>query len=309
MKLSVVTTIFHTADCVEEFHRLTEEAARLLHCDFEVIFVNDGSPDNGWEVASALARRDPRVVSIDLARNVGQHRALLVGLEVATGDYVGIFDGDLEEDPRWVVQFYHSLRERDCDVVYGIQKLSHRSLMYRVGRRIFYRLVNLLSSIALPENVATARLMTRRYVNAVLGYEEREVFLAGLLYAVGFKQVGVPVTKVRQSPSSYGLLRLLRLFMNNVTSFSIRPLLGIFLGGVVLAAIAVLFILLLVMQWLLLGIGVPGWASIMAVALFSLAVTVLSNGVIAIYIATIFLEVKQRPRAIVSEIVRSQQDT
>jgi putative glycosyltransferase len=166
----------------------------------------------------------------------------------------------------------------------------------------------MLSSIALPENVATARLMTRRYVDAVLGYEEREIFLAGLLYTVGFKQLGVPVIKARRSPSSYGPLKLLRLFINNITSFSVRPLLGIFLSGVVLSTIAVAFILALVLQWLVLGVGVPGWASIMAIGLFSLAVTVLSNGVMAIYIATIFLEVKQRPRAIVREIVRSQRD-
>jgi len=304
-KLSVVTTIFKTGHCVSEFHKLALEAAEAIGADLETIFVNDGSPDNGWDIASELASRDRTVVAIDLARNVGQHRALFAGLEIASGDFVAIFDGDLEEDPRWLVQFFHLMKERNCDVVYGIQEVSNRGPLYRMCRRIFYRLVNTLSSIQLPENVATARLMSRRYVDAVLKFEEREIFLAGLLYVAGFLQLPMKVFKTSKSPTTYHPLKLISLFINNVTSFSVRPLIGMFLLGAAILLIAAIMIVALLIQRLVFGIGIPGWASIVTILALSSGLTIFFNGVIAIYVATIFLEVKRRPRSIIKNIVRS----
>lgn len=304
-KLSVVTTIYRSADCIEEFHRLAVEAAASIGAELEMIFVNDGSPDNGWQVVAELAGRDTRVVAVDLARNVGQHRALLVGLELTTGDLVAIFDGDLEEDPRWVADFHRTLGAQGCDVVYGIQQGSQRGVFYRLGRKLFYKLVNLLSSLSLPENVATARLMTRRYVDAVLRFEEREVFLAGILHVTGFRQVAVPVSKRAKSPTTYSVSRLAALFINNITSFSVRPLIGMFILGGLLLVLSGVVIAALIVGKFMFGYGVPGWLSIMAIVLLSSGLTIFFNGIIAIYIATIFLEVKRRPRSIVRDIIRS----
>lgn len=304
MKISVVTTIFCTSQYVEEFHKRAVEATAALGAELETIFVNDGSPDDGWEVAAALAKRDQRVVAINLARNVGQHRALFAGLEASRGDLIAVFDGDLDEDPRWIEGFFHVMKNNNCDVVYGVQDLSPRGLFYSIGRRVFYWLVNILSSMEIPNNVATARLMTRAYVKAILQHEEREIFLAGLFHMIGFKQIPILVTKSSHSCTTYNSKRLLRLFINNVTSFSVKPLIGIFILGIALLIIATIFILFLIILRLVLGVGVPGWASIVSIVLLSSGVMMFFNGIMAIYIATIFLEVKRRPRSIVKEIVR-----
>ena len=304
MKLSVVTTIYRSADCVDEFHRRAGEAAKAMALELETVFVNDGSPDEGLEVAQALAYRDTRVVVVDLARNFGQHQALLAGMEFATGDLVAILDGDLDEDPLWLVDFYRTMKDRQCDVVFGMFEDSGRGILYRMGRNAFYRALRVLSAVSFPRNVANARLMTRRYVNAVLKFEERELFLSGLFHVAGFHQVGVPVAKVTRSPTTYSPLRLARLFITNVTSFSVRPLMAISVFGLALSALAGVFIVYLIVRVLVFGIAVPGWASVMgAVVLFS-GVTLFFNGVMAIYIATIFLEVKGRPRVIIRSVMR-----
>jgi putative glycosyltransferase len=305
MKLSVVTTIYRSADCIEEFHRRAVKAAELLGIELETVLVHDGSPDNGLGVARALALSDSRVVLVDLARNFGQHQALLAGMNVATGDLVAILDGDLDEDPLWLVGFYATMNERQCDVVYGIFNNAERSTFYRFGRRLFYLGLKILSAMPFPENVATVRLMTRRYVEAVLTFEERELFLAGLLFVAGFEQVGMPVAKKSRSPTTYTLLRLARLFVTSVTSFSVRPLLVISVFGFLLSILAVIFCAYLLVRTLMYGIAVPGWASVMGVFLLFSGVTLFCNGVIAIYVAIIFLEVKKRPRVIIRSIIRN----
>jgi putative glycosyltransferase len=307
MKLSVVTTIYRSADCVEEFHRRAVQAADIIGAELETIFVNDGSPDDGVQIAEALGRRDSRVVVVDLARNFGQHHALLAGMGVATGELIAILDGDLDEDPLWLVDFHRTMTERKCDVVFGVFDDLERSAFYRFGRNAFYLALKMLSAVSFPRNVATARLMTRRYVEAALMFEEREIFLAGVLYVAGFEQIGIPIAKAIRSPTTYTLQRLARLFIINITSFSVRPLLAISALGLILSMFAGLYITYLVIRVLVFGIQVPGWASVMgAVVLFS-GVILFCNGLIAIYIGTIFLEVKRRPRFIIRSIIRNDQ--
>src|SRR5258708_28179047 len=117
MKLSVVTTIYRSADAIEEFHARARRAVEAIGAEPEIIFVNDGSPDNALDVARRLVARDPSAVLIDLSRNFGQHRALWTGLQHATGDLVAVLDGDLEEDPLWLIDFHTELRATRCDVV------------------------------------------------------------------------------------------------------------------------------------------------------------------------------------------------
>lgn len=309
MKLSIVTTIYRTAKCIEEFHRRCASVADRLKMELETIFVNDGSPDNGLEVASELAKRDHRIVVVDLSRNFGQFAALWAGIEHATGDYIAIMDGDLDDDPLWLAEFYNRMIEGEWDVVYGIEQKSRRALFYRAGRRLFYFALNRLSSVPFPENVLNARLMRRRYVNALLEFPEREIYLAGLMHAAGFAQAGVEVTRQGRSRTKYSLLKLVRVFVNSVTSFSIRPLLFIFALGLALSAFAGLYFVVLIYRKLVDGIDIEGYASVMGAILLFSGIIIFFNGVIAIYIGTIFLEVKGRPRALIRDIIRDGRST
>lgn len=308
MKISFVTTIYKSAGAIKELTERAALAAGKLGLDHEIVFVNDASPDNGLSVARALAHEDPHVVVVDLSRNFGQHRALWTGMTYATGDLVMILDGDLEEDPLWAVQFYEAMQTSACDVVYGIQASPKGSLSYRVGRGAFYRLLDSLTAFDFPKDVATARLMTRRYVDALKMFEERELFLVGIMHVAGFAQLGVAVNKASLSPTTYNYRKLALLFLNAITSFSVVPLIIIFVIGVVIFAASILVICYFVLSKLLGGIGVEGWVSVMAAVSLSLGLNLLVNGIIAIYLSTIFLEVKRRPLAIVREVIRTDED-
>lgn len=303
MKISVVTPLFRSAPYLEELcMRLTKTIAAIAADQHEIILVNDGSPDDDLAIAKRLAAADPHIVVIDLSRNFGQHSALMTGVDFADGDLVFILDSDLEEQPEWMATFHEEMSRTGCDVVFGVNTVAKGSAPYRLGRRLFYALLKMLSGIPFPRDIVTARLMTRRYVDALLEYGEREMFLSGIWHMVGFTQLPVAVRKHKESATTYTLPRLVNLFVNGVTSFSTRPLVAISVAGMALSMAALLFIGWVVMRAVFYGVAVEGWASVMASVLIVGGASMFFNGVIAIYVAKIFLEVKKRPRATIREI-------
>lgn len=309
MKISVVTPLYRSAPYIEELHRRSREAIRATGADeHEIIFVNDASPDDSLEIAKALALKEDGVLVIDLARNFGQHKAIMAGLEAATGDYVFVMDSDLEELPEWIAEFFEEMTKTGCDVVYGVQAHRKRGAFYRAGRALFYGTLDNVSSIRFPRNIVTARLMSRRYVDALLTFDEREIWLAGLWHMTGYSQLGVLVEKRESSPTSYSIFKLVRIFVTAVTAFSTRPLSIISVAGILLSFLAFAYTAWIVFQKFVVGIPVEGWASVMAAVMVIGGLILFFNGVMAIYIANIFLEVKQRPRTIVKDIHSSRSD-
>lgn len=224
MKLSIVATMYQSAPHLLEFHHRASEAARkLVADDYEIVLVNDGSPDESMKMARQLVARDAHVVVVDLSRNFGHHKAMMTGLAHAKGERIFLIDSDLEEAPEWLLNFAHIMTQRSCDVVYGVQEQRKGSWFERTSGRLFYWLLNRLSGDDLPQNVVTARLMTRRYVNALLLHREREVFIVGLWHLTGFEQVAEIVGKTSSSQTSYTLRKKLSLMVNAITSFSNAP--------------------------------------------------------------------------------------
>lgn len=309
MKISVVTPLYKSAPYIEELHRRCVAAIRATGANqYEIIFVNDASPDNSLETARRVAQADANVIVIDLARNFGQHRAVMTGLAHATGDYVFVMDSDLEDEPEWITLFYDEMIARGCDVVYGINNNQKGGLLYSAARNFFYYVLNVLSSVSFPPNVCSARLMTRRYVAALLQFTERELFMAGIWHMTGFTQLPIEVVKQDRSATTYSMAGRINVFVNAVTAFSTRPLAFISVFGIALSAVAFFFVMWVFYKKFVHGIAIEGWASVMAAVLAIGGLSLFFNGVMAIYIAKIFIEVKQRPRSIIKDIYRNEVD-
>jgi putative glycosyltransferase len=301
--ISVVTSLYKSESYIDAFHERCVAAIHACGLErYQIIFVEDCGPGNDLEVARKVAERDPNVLVVELARNVGQHPATMEGLSHATGDFICIMDSDLEEKPEWITLFFEEMKRVGSDVVYGVSDEKSKSLFYSSMRSFFYVILNFLAPVQFPKNVCTARLMTKDYVKALLRFEERELFMAGIWHVVGFKQSPVRVVKEDSSPTTYSLGRLAAFFVNGVTAFSTRPLMLISILGMVLSLVAFAYLLLIVGRKMLVGIDVEGWASVMAAVLLVGGVTLFVNGIIAIYIAKIFIEVKRRPRSIVKAV-------
>jgi len=303
VKLSIVATLYQSAPYIAEFYlRAKAVACQLVGNDYEIVLVNDGSPDNSLELAVQLTKNDSHVVVVDLSRNFGHHKAMMTGLEHADGEQIFLIDSDLEEEPEWLLSFANEFVSEQCDVVFGVQQHRKGKGFERLTGQWFWRLFNLLTGLQLPENIATARLMSRRYVDALLTHREREVFMAGLWHITGFKQVPHKIQKHSIGGTTYTLRRKMSLLVNSITSFSNAPLVGIFYLGVIISITGIIYILYLFFNWWFVSKPLSGWTSVMA-SIWLLGGLIMSSiGVVGIYLSKIFSETKQRPYAIVRQI-------
>ena len=309
VKLSVVSTLFHSSAYIDEFHRRAGEAAHLFAGDdYEIILVNDGSPDDSLGKAIRLSEQDPHLTVVDLSRNFGHHRAIVTGLSYSNGDFVFLIDSDLEEQPEWLSNFSRQMEEEQCDVVYGIQKKRKGGLFERWSGRLFYFIFNTLSGLKMPKSWVTARLMTRRYVNALLLHQERELSIGGLYLLAGFEQRPHAITKLDTSETTYTFRRKFANFINEISSLSDKPLVAIFYSGLIILITATLYTSFIVFKWLFLATPPSGWTSVMASIWLLGGLMISFIGIIGIYLSKIFLESKQRPVTIVRQVYSEKKE-
>tara|TARA_B110001469_G_C9645877_1_gene326429 strand:- start:3281 stop:4210 length:930 start_codon:yes stop_codon:yes gene_type:complete len=307
MKLSVVSTLYQSKVFLDKFLIEIEKAIQLIQIvDYELIFVNDGSPDNSLQYLITLKKEKyPKIKIIDLSRNFGHHYAIQAGLREAKGDLVFLIDNDLETHPNVLVNFYKTIKEdKSLDVVYGFQEVRKGNFIERVLGGLFWILINKLSDTKIPHNILTERLMTQEYVKALLSLNDANLFLGGMMFWVGFSQKGIPIEKgQRVGASTYSFKRRMDLMLQAITSFSGKPLVYLFYFGLIVSFLSVLFIIYLIIQKILYVDEVQlGWTSLVAISVLVLGVISTSLGVMGIYVYKIYKQVQGRPNAIIKKI-------
>jgi putative glycosyltransferase len=299
VRLSIVSTLYRSAPHLEEFYRRISAAAAALTDDFQIVLVNDGSPDASLDIALTLFRKDPRVSVIDLARNFGHHKAMMTGLARADGDLVFLIDSDLEEEPELLPVFHEALGRSGADVIYGVQAERRGGAIDRAGGWLFFTIFNLLSDWRIEPNLVTVRLMTRRYVSALIAHQERETVIAGLWAMTGFTQIALPIRKHVRSSSTYGLGHKIAILVNSITSFSDKPLVLIFYLGLTIVLLASVAAGVLILRRLVYGTLLAGWPSLIVSVWLLGGLTLFCLGIIGMYLSKVFLETKQRPYTII----------
>jgi putative glycosyltransferase len=302
MSLSVVSTLYRSAATLQPFYERVTSVARKCGEPYEIVLVNDGSPDESLELAIGIARRDPSVKVVDLSRNFGHHRAMMTGLAHAAGDLVFLIDSDLEEDPELFEEFARTMQLSKADVVFGVQGRRKGGWLERITGALFYRVFNALSAHPIPANLLTVRLMTRRYVDALLEHREREITIAGLWAITGFVQQAVVVTKHSRGATTYDLRRKVWHLVDSITSFSNKPLVLIFYLGMAISVIAGVAAATLIVRRVFFGVLLSGWPSLIVSVWLLGGITLMCLGIIGIYLAKIFIETKQRPQSIVRQV-------
>lgn len=300
MKLSVVTTLYKSSLYVDEFyHRITNEAKKITN-DYEIIFVDDGSPDDSLQKCIELHKNDKKVKVIELSRNFGHHKAIMTGLSHTNGDFIFLLDVDLEEEPELLSLFWKEIHKgNNIDVVYGVQESRKGDWFEKISGNLFYKLFNKISNIDVPKNLITCRLTTKDYNEALISHKEREIFLAGLWIISGFNQKELVVNKHSHSDTTYSLKNKLNLLFNSLTSFSNFPLKAIFYMGLIISSISFIYIVFIVIRKIFLDVSLEGWTSLIVSVWFLGGLILFSIGTIGIYISKIFTETKQRPYSII----------
>jgi glycosyltransferase involved in cell wall biosynthesis len=302
-KLSLVVPVYNEAESIESFLTAVEGVLNPLNCSYEIVFVDDGSTDKTWELLSAYTKKKECVRALSLSRNFGKERALTAGLDACVGDAVIPMDVDLQDPPELIPQFIDKWLE-GYDVVYGVRNSRGSDpFLKRVSANGFYRMINLVTDIQIPANVGDYRLMDRCVIEALKTFPERNRFMKGLFAWVGFRQTGIPYERPERYRGStkWNYWRLWNFAIDGFTGFTTVPLRLWSYFGVFIALISFLYALFLVFRTALLGVDVPGYASLMVVVLFLGGVQLITAGILGEYLGRLFREVKQRPIYLVRE--------
>jgi putative glycosyltransferase len=305
IKFSVVGCVYQGAPGLRDYYEEVSRAMRALGEPYEVVIVDDGSTDGGHDVLKEIHRGDPgHVRVIRLSRNFGQHAAYNAGLTAAVGEYVFCCETDLQDDPGDFPRLIAKMRESGADLVYGYQERRGGAWFERVSGDIFWRMFNFASGLKLALNPRMIRLMSRRFVDAFLTIKETQRFNHGLMEWIGFPQASIPVNvrPRRTGRSTYTLRRKISLFLTAITSFSSYPLLIATRLGVLITLSGLAYAAWVIAERLLYPqTRLLGWSSLMAALMIIGGLNILMLGVVGVYIARSYEQVKMRPSYVVME--------
>jgi putative glycosyltransferase len=305
MKLSIVTTLYRSAPFIEEFVRRVNAEAKKITDDYEIIMVDDGSPDNSLLLALDIQKVDTHIHIIELSRNFGHHKAMMAGLDYARGEHVFLIDVDLEEPPELLTRFRDEMQQGSWDVVYGVQKERAGGTIKKIGGQIGWWFIQILVPVKIPRNLSTVRLMKSAYVRQLVRHKEHMTAISGLWVLTGFHQHGLLFDKTSRQESTYTFVKRAKALLDSVTSFSQVPLYGIFTLGVVIFLVSLLTTIALIVRKIQ-GHVLDGWVSVM-VSVWGLGgLILLCIGLVGLYISRIFIETKNRPYVIIRNVFGDQ---
>ncbi|MGD0104397.1 MAG: glycosyltransferase family 2 protein [Rhodopila sp.] len=304
--ISVIVPAYNEASGLDDFHRRLTRALVALD-SWEVVYVNDGSTDSTLSAMEALQRTDDRVGLVSLSRNFGKEIAITAGLDHAAGDAVVVIDADLQDPPELIPELIAHWRT-GFDMVYAKRRSrAGESLLKRGTAAVFYRLMQRLGDLKLPENTGDFRLMSRRVVDAVRQLREQHRFMKGLFAWVGYPTTFVLYDREARCSgvSKWSYWKLWNLALEGITSFTVMPLKMATYAGLGVALLSMLYVAEVLVKTLIIGNPVAGYPSLMTVVLFLGGVQLMFLGVIGEYLGRVFNETKQRPLYLVERYTPS----
>lgn len=304
--IAVVVACYNDAGSVGEMIKRIHASMKTVTPNYEIIYVNDASPDNAQDVLTETLKSEPRLTVVTHSRNFGSQNAFTSGIVQSKSDAVVMMDGDLQDPPELIPQFVEKWLE-GYDVVYGVREKRRASPLMQVAYKIFYRIYKAMSYVNIPLDAGDFSLIDRKVAEVLAAMPERDRFLRGMRAWVGFKQIGVPYVRQERfaGQSTNSLMDNIRWAKKGIFSLSYMPLEWISYLAAFLVIVNAITILVYVVFYF--RIGAPsGFMTQLVVTLFIGAIQLLCLSVIAEYLGRIFEEVKQRPRFIVKSVLKQK---
>jgi dolichol-phosphate mannosyltransferase len=270
----------------------------------EIIFINDSSPDNSWEVIKELAITHAEVKGLNLSKNFGQHYAISAGLTHSKGDWVVVMDADLQDIPEEIPKLYHKAKE-GFDIVLGQRSLRKDGWLKKQFSRRFYKVLSYLSGANYDGSVANFGIYRRNVIDEIVSLPEKNRFFPSMVKWVGFESTSTPIehSNREEGTSSYDFKKRFDLALDIILSYSDKPLRLVIKLGIILMSLSLIFSIVIFIKWLQGGIEVLGYTSLILSIWFLSGIIILILGVTGLYIGKIFENVKDRPTFIIKEKV------
>lgn len=299
--ISVIIPAFNEKEMIEKAGQVIGDILKNAKITYELIFIDDGSSDNTWEIIQKSSREDGNIRGIHFSRNFGKEAAIMAGLTEAKGDCAVVIDCDLQHPPEKILEMY-SLWEKGYEIIEG-QKSSRgdESKVYGLAANLFYKIISMATGIDMS-NASDFKLLDRKAINVIINMQEKNAFFRALSSWIGFKTevVKFDVKEREAGESKWSTFSLIKYALSNISSFSAVPMQIVTVLGVVMFLISVVLGTISFVQKML-GQALEGFTTVILIQLFSSSIIMISLGIIGYYIAKIYEEIKGRPRYIVAD--------
>jgi polyisoprenyl-phosphate glycosyltransferase len=307
-KLSAIIACYKDEKAIPIMYDRLTKTFKKIKVDYEIIFVNDGSPDNSELVLQKIVHKDKHVIAITHSRNFSSQMAFTSGMNISTGDAIIFLDGDLQDPPEFIEQFYKKWIE-GYDIVYGIRNKREAPIIMQLAYKLFYRLFHKISYISIPLDAGDFSLIDRKVVNILKTFPERDRFLRGLRAWVGFKQTGINYTRPERmfGKTTNNFFKNFNWATKGIFSFSYFPLQLMTILSLIVFFLSILGIIYQILLKIIFPQSTPnGITTLLVIVLFIGSIQLLGISILGEYIGKIFEEVKQRPKYIVKNIIKSK---
>ncbi|MEO1691603.1 MAG: glycosyltransferase family 2 protein, partial [Cyanobacteria bacterium J06631_6] len=303
VEISTIVPLYNESASIPRLFARLIPVLEQLGISYEVICINDGSQDQTIEKLRELNRQNPRIKIVNLSRNFGKEIALTAGLDYASGAAVIPLDADLQDPPELIEQLVAKWQE-GYDVVYATRRSRQgETWLKKISAKAFYRTIGKMSHVPIPANTGDFRLLDRRVVEAIKQLPERTRFMKGLFAWVGYRQTSILFDREPRysGQSTWNYWKLWNFALDGIISFSFLPLKVWSYVGTSISLVSLIYALFLVIRTLILGVDVPGYASLMVAILFLGGIQLITLGVLGEYLGRVYEEVKGRPLYFVRE--------
>jgi polyisoprenyl-phosphate glycosyltransferase len=300
INISIVSPVYSSPETLKELCDRLIKTLELINCNFEIILVNDCSPQDDWEIIKELASNDVRIKGINLSRNFGQHYAITAGLEFAKGEWIVVMDCDLQDNPEEVINLYNKAIE-GYDIVFAQRIKRNDNFLKKMYSKCFYEIFSFLTGTEQDNTIANFGIYNKKAIKAILGMGDYIRYFPTLVQWIGFTKTKIEVEHSRRTTrkSSYTLKSLTRLAFNNMIAFSDKPLkITVFIGiGIVI--VSIIMSIWVLKEYFVNNILVSGYTSLILSIWFLSGCIIFILGVVGLYIGKTFEQTKKRPLYIV----------
>jgi glycosyltransferase involved in cell wall biosynthesis len=301
--VSVVVPVYRNEASLDELVQRLVETLTTMGRRFELLLIDDGSPDLSWERIKTLSAAHPEVVGLRLSRNFGQHPAIAAGLERAQGDITVLMDADLQDEPEQLPLLLSKLEEGN-DVVYTVN-VDRASGGARLSSALFHSSFSRVANVAVPHSIGTYRVFNRKFREAVLSYPERRALYGPLMLYMGFEAAFIPVRRQASATGSgYTFAKRLGLAAETMVSYTNVPHRALLICGSTLSAASAIYLVALVVDYLIRGPALAsGVTLLLGITLLFMGTVLLSIGIVGSYVFRVFQEVLGRPRYLLADVM------
>lgn len=305
VRYSIIVPVYNEEEVIMETYRRLTKVMDSTGEPYEILFVNDGSRDQTFQLAEEICKGDPRIRIINFSRNFGHQIAVTAGMEYSKGQAVVIIDADLQDPPE-VIPLMIEKWKAGYDVVYGKRlKRKGETFFKKATAKLFYRFLNHMTNVDIPVDTGDFRLIDRKVCDTMNSLTEKNRYVRGLVSWVGYRQTGVEYVREERfaGETKYPLKKMLKLAGDAMLSFSYKPLKIAGLVGGLLSAASFIYLIIIIYQRLFTDTTITGWASTLVVMLFFNGVTLVMHSITGEYIGRIYEETKNRPLFIVRDTI------